>query len=215
MNRAAKQCLLFETPADYQAFERLLVEARAKFPMRILAYCLMPTHVHLLLWPFQDGDLTRFVKWLLTTHAARWNTFHGTVGRGAVYQSRFKSIPISTDFHLWQVWKYVERNPVQAKLVARAEDWKWSSLRLRQSGQENDLLAQAPAELPINWIDVVNTPANSDLAEVRQHIASGVPYGLPKPRAWAAKRMADPANTTPVAADCLHTKNRGQTPYYA
>jgi REP element-mobilizing transposase RayT len=96
LNRAAKKAALFETGGDYHAFEKLLGEACERHPMRVLAYCLMPNHWHLLLWPEPTQDLTRFVQWLSTTHAARWNRAHKNLGGGAVYQSRFKSIPIQT-----------------------------------------------------------------------------------------------------------------------
>src|SRR4051812_20937884 len=93
LNRAAKKAPLFETDGDYLAFEQLLGEARSHHPMRIFAYCLMPNHWHLLLWPEPQHDLARFVKWLTATHAMRWNRTHENVGGGAVYQARFKSIP--------------------------------------------------------------------------------------------------------------------------
>ena len=138
LNRGAKKGLLFEDPSDYADFEELLGEARERVPMRILAYCLMPNHWHLLLWPLTDGDLTRFVKWLSTTHACRWAHDHDCVGEGAVYQSRFKSIPIERGPHLVWAWRYVERNALRADLVSKAEDWPWCSLRKRMSASPPD-----------------------------------------------------------------------------
>ncbi|MDH4083079.1 MAG: hypothetical protein OEV99_01655 [Nitrospira sp.] len=61
-------------------------------------------------------------------HTHRWYARHQTAGTGPVYQGRFKSIPVQTDEHLLTVARYVERNALRAKLVRRAEDWKWSSL---------------------------------------------------------------------------------------
>lgn len=98
LNRAAKKGLPFKTADDYSAFEALLADAKGRTPMRILAYCLMPSHWHLLLWPYADGDLQKFTQWLTSTHARRWNLSHHSVGRGAVYQSRFKSIPVQGDW---------------------------------------------------------------------------------------------------------------------
>src|SRR5438445_3769694 len=83
VNRGAKKARLFEHAGDYQAFERLLRAARNRCNMRILAYCLMPNHWHLLLWPRRDRDLSMFVHWLGTTHATRWNRKNGTISCGA------------------------------------------------------------------------------------------------------------------------------------
>src|SRR6185295_19770737 len=97
VNRAAGRLILFETSADYAAFERLLSQAQNRTGMRILAYCLMRNHWHLLPWPVDNGSLSTFMQWLTGTHAQRWAVAHDAVGRGAVYQSRFKSMPVQSD----------------------------------------------------------------------------------------------------------------------
>lgn len=155
-NRAVKRTQLFETPQDYRDFELLMNRARLRVPMRILAYCFMPTHWHFLLWPLSDGDLSRFVGWLSTTHATRWNQARGLTGRGAVYQSRFKSIPVGSEPHLFRLWRYIERNALAADLVTRAELWRWGSLWGRLNGTE--LLDRGPVDLPQNWTSFVNAP---------------------------------------------------------
>lgn len=65
-------------PADggYQAFLDLLHHASQRIPMRILAYCLMPNHFHLAPWSYHDGDLSRWMHWLLTAHVRRYHTYH-------------------------------------------------------------------------------------------------------------------------------------------
>ena len=178
LNRSAKCTQLFETADDYRAFEAILVEARLKFGVRIIAYCAMPTHWHLLLWPIRDGDLSRYVKWLGTTHAARWRTAHNSVGFGAVYQGRFKSIPIETGYHLYWVWRYVERNPLRANLVARAEQWRWSSLWWRLHDPVNAPFDGGPVPLPPDWTDLVNlaqTPI--EVEAFRRVVTAGQPFG--------------------------------------
>ena len=156
MNRAAKQTVLFANATDYAQFERTLESALARLPMRILAYCAMPTHFHLLLWPQHDGDVSRFVKWLTATHARRWNETHGSVGRGAVYQSRFRCVWVETDDQLFKVWRYIERNALSADLVARAEDWRWCSLWRRLRGPYPHPLCKGPVALPEDWIELLN-----------------------------------------------------------
>jgi putative transposase len=178
LNRSAKRALLFVQPSDYRAFEKLLEEAQQRVPIRILAYCLMPNHWHLLLWPLSDGDLPRFVKWLTTTHAIRWNRAHHCVGTGAVYQSRFKSIPVQHGPHLFWAWRYVERNALRANLVARAEEWPWSSLRCRALGDRPEWLNDGPIPLPPDWTEVVNIPqTDAELAAFRHRMNLNQPFG--------------------------------------
>jgi putative transposase len=156
MNRAAKRSVLFGNASDYLQFERTLESALARLPMRILAYCMMPTHFHLLLWPRHDGDVSRFIKWLTATHARRWNETHGTVGCGAVYQSRFRCVWVENDDHLLRAWRYIERNALNADLVVRAEDWRWCSLWRRMRGPHPHPLCDGPATLPPDWVDLLN-----------------------------------------------------------
>ena len=82
LNRANGRLPLFEDDGDYAAFERVLREACERVSMRMLAYCVMPNHWHLVLWPRQDGDLSRFMGWLTLTHTQRWHAHHHTSGHG-------------------------------------------------------------------------------------------------------------------------------------
>jgi len=121
LNRSVARLGLFEKEGDYLAFEKVMEEAAKRHPMRILAYCVMPNHWHMVLWPRKDGELSAFVRWLTHTHTMRWHVHHETVGTGHLYQGRLKSVPVQTDEHLLVVCRYVERNPLRAKLVERAE----------------------------------------------------------------------------------------------
>jgi putative transposase len=124
--------------------------------MRIIAYCLMPNHWHLLLWPEGDRDLSRFLHWLETTHASHHRRQTHTIGQGAVYQSRFTAIPVTDVLHFLTVCRYVERNPLAADLVARAEEWRWSSAAQR-AGADTDLpMDDGPMPLPVGWLALVN-----------------------------------------------------------
>jgi putative transposase len=180
LNRSAKRGRLFDSNDDYAAFERLLVEARDRVPVRIIAYSSMPNHWHLLLWPRANGDLPRFVKWLTTTHASRWNRFRRAIGNGAVYQSRYKSIPVEWGAHLFWVWRYIERNALRANLVERAQDWRWSSLwhRLHPQTERTHLLDPGPVSLPVDWCELVNVPqTDAELAAFRQCVSRNKAYG--------------------------------------
>jgi putative transposase len=113
LNRANARMTIFETDGDYQAFEDLLHAARQRTGTRLLAYCLMPNHWHLVLWPRADGELSEFAGWLTLTHTTRWHAHRGTIGTGHLYQGRFKSFPIQNDEHLYTVCRYVERNALR------------------------------------------------------------------------------------------------------
>jgi len=180
INRSNGRFTVFDTDANYKDFEFLLSEMKEQYDMRILAYVLMPNHWHLLLYPKSDGDLARAMQWLGTTHTRRFHTQTGTIGGGHLYQGRYKSFLIQKDNHLLSVLKYIERNPVRAKLVKHTEDWRWGSAHRRIFGarKEQKLLTTSPVPLPLGYRRWINTPEPSEeLAALRQSVCKGVPYG--------------------------------------
>jgi putative transposase len=180
LNRANARMTIFEKDDDYEAFEAILLEAVERAETRLLSYCLMPNHWHLVVWPRKDGELSRFVGWLTLTHTQRWHAHRHSTGTGHVYQGRFKSFPIQEDGHLYTVVRYVERNAVRAKLVRRAEQWSWGSLARWRRGSSEDraLLAAWPLSRKANWVDYVNEPhTEAELAAVRRCVQRGCPFG--------------------------------------
>ena len=167
----------------------MLLEALSKHPTRLLAYCIMPTHWHLVLWPRKEGELTQFLRWLTHTHVMRWHAHFGTSGAGHLYQGRFKAFPIQTDEHFYTVVRYVQRNALRAKLVGRAEDWRWGSLwrRLSATTEKKTLLTNWPLPKPARWKNYVNAPqSKAEVDAVREAIRRDCPFGS---RAWQ-KRIA-------------------------
>jgi REP element-mobilizing transposase RayT len=143
LNRANGRLRLFKKEGDFLAFERVLLLAHRRVPIRILDWCVMSNHWHLVLWPKRDGELTAFMRWLTLTHAQRWKHSHAAVGHGHLYQGRFKSFPIEQDEHLLTVLRYVERNPVRAGLVRRAE--------LSAGAQNRPLMGALKPAILRNW----------------------------------------------------------------
>ena len=85
INRGNGRQRLFRKPADYAAFEKVMLEALRRTPTRLLGWCMMPNHWHLVLYPREDGELSAFVRWLTHTHTQRWHAHHHTAGTGHVY----------------------------------------------------------------------------------------------------------------------------------
>jgi putative transposase len=181
MNRTWQGVELFEDDADYQAFEKVLAEAVDRHRgIRLCAYCLMPNHFHLVVWPKADGQLSRFMQWLSMTHAARWHAHRQTGGRGHLYQSRFRSFPIQQDDHFLGVCRYVERNALRANLVSKAQDWRWSSLWTRPDRRSTIgmMLSPWPVAMPARWTTWVNqVQTEAELAALRRSRDRGQPYG--------------------------------------
>ena len=119
INRGNGRMKVFHNAEDHVNFLELLHRANARIDMRLLAFCLMPNHFHLVLWPRQDGDLGRHLQWLLTSDVRRYHRMRGPGSSGHVWQGRFKAFPIEQDIHLLTVMRYVERNPLRARLVEK------------------------------------------------------------------------------------------------
>jgi putative transposase len=193
LNRANGRAAVFRKDGDYEAFERVLVESLEHVPgMRLLAYCLMPNHWHLVLWPRADSELSDFMHWLTLTHTQRWHAHYHDVGRGHLYQGRFKSFPVEADDHFWTVCRYVERNALRANLVRRAENWRWGSLsrRAEKEAGSRPALCTGPLPWPAGWAALVNEPhSEAELAALRQCVARGQPYGSAAWTKRAAQRL--------------------------
>jgi putative transposase len=155
-------------------FVKLLREADERTPIRLLAYCLMPNHFHLVVWPHRDGDLSDYMKWLMHAHVRRYHQHYHSSGH--IWQGRFKAFPIAADEHLLTVLRYVERNPLRANLVKQAETWRWSSLGPRQGDQP--ALDPGPVRRGHKWLEFVNEPqTEAEVKRLRGCVQRGRPFG--------------------------------------
>ncbi len=186
LNRGNGRARVFHNDADYRAFLDLIAQAAERISMRVPAFCLMPNHFHLLLWPRHDQDLSRFMQWLLTSHVRRHHRKRRTTGH--VWQGRFKAFPIQQDSHFLTVCRYIERNPLRAGLVNHAERWPWSTLGIATLPDAPVIPSTAPIDRSRDWITRVNRPESpAELKALRHCIFRGTPYGTP---IWTA-RIAD------------------------
>ena len=190
LNRANGRLRIFRKDADFLAFEQILAEGIERFGMRVCGYCIMSNHWHFLLWPVDDGDLSKFMRWVTLTHTQRYHTSHGTVGTGHLYQGRFKSFPVQDDGHYLTVLRYIEANPLRAEIVKRARDWLWSSFAVRQGAESLFELSDGPVKLPRRWGKLVDEVIKPEwLGVLENSIRRGAPFGDLNWQAVTVKKM--------------------------
>ena len=185
LNRGNGRNTVFHKDGDYGSFLKLLNEANERHKMRLLAFCLMPNHFHLVAWPREDGDLSRWMQWLSTSHVRRKTSGH-------VWQARFKAFPIQSDSHLLTVLRYVQRNPVRATTipVRKVPNWPWSSAGTPPKEFEAVKLFRGPVKRREDWLEWVNKPLNEkELDAVRLSLKRGRPYGSETWQKRTAKKL--------------------------
>jgi putative transposase len=132
---------IFFDDGDQDIYRDLLGEQMRKASVEVWAYCLMPNHVHLILCPANEDGLA------LALGAAhrRWANFVNARGRwrGHLFDGRFASVAMD-ETHLMSAVRYVALNPVRARLVSSAEDWRWSSVRAHLAAQDDELVRVRP-----------------------------------------------------------------------
>ena len=151
LNRGNGRMRIFHKGEDFEAFERVLSEGLQRYPVDLFTYCLMPNHWHLVVRPKTDDALGRWLGWVGVTHVRRHHEHYHTRGDGHLYQGRFKSFPVAEDEYFLALCRYVEANALRTGLVARAEDWQWSSLWRRAHGSAELPLSPWPVERSRNW----------------------------------------------------------------
>jgi len=223
INRGNGRAKVFRKEADFTAFLRILSLACVRTPMRLLGWCLMHNHFHLVLWPHRDGDLPRWMQWVTTCHVRRYHRHYK--GSGHVWQGRYKSFPSQNDAHLLTVLRYVERNPVRAGLVERAEQWAYSSAAAFAALERDplagggagglvkahdsidpaqparpleDWLVAGPTARPTPWLKFVNHEQDeAELARLRESVNRGSPYGGDAWRISTARKLGLNATLRP------------------
>ena len=193
LNRGNGRMRIFHKPDDFAAFERVLAEALARYPVELFGYCLMSNHWHLVVRPKTDQALGLFMGWIGVTHVRRYHEHYHSRGGGHLYQGRFKSFPVSEDDYFLALCRYVEANALRAKMVKRAEEWRFSSLWRRANPHASDdglVLSPWPVDRPRNWLARVNAKLGQEqLDTVRECVDRGRPLGSEKWVAATARRL--------------------------
>lgn len=173
----------FFNEGDYRAYMALLAEWCAKAETEVWAWCLMPNHVHLILTPTGEDGLRAALGEAHRRYTRMINFREGW--RGHLWQERFHSFPMD-EAYLLACARYVELNPVRARLVRRPEDWRWSSARAHLGGIDDGLTAPGPLlERMPDWRAFLAAGIDDEtLDAIRSHVRTGRPLGAGK---WLAK----------------------------
>src|SRR3954462_7184056 len=137
INRGNNRAPVFFDDEDYAAFLKALGDLKARRPFEFYGYCLMPNHVYLLIRPL-EAPISRIMQSLLVSHTQRYHRRHRSGGH--VWQGRFKSPVIQDDEHLLTVLRYIEANPLRARLVESGGEYRWSSFTAHGLGRPDPLL---------------------------------------------------------------------------
>jgi putative transposase len=156
MNRGNARRRIFDDREDYEEFIELLAKAGDHSRVPLLAFCLMPNHWHLVLWPTTMKSLSAYMHWLTSTHVLRLHRRRGTKGQGHIYQERYRHVAVTTDAQFLVLCRYVESNAAASYLVKRAEDWPYSSLSRDKTRSGRELLSPWPVPRPADWVAYVN-----------------------------------------------------------
>ncbi len=191
-NRGNGRLRIFNRPEDYALFIDLLREGQTRAEARLLGFCLMPTHWHLLVWPKGDRDLAAFVGWVSNTHVRRWHQMHATAGGGHLYQGRYRSFPVQADTHVADLLQFMEANPLRAGIVEDLSAWGYSSMHVRKLGHAGNSICPLHSwVLPQydEWQIKLNKPQPKELVEqIRTSIKRERPFG---DDAWVKKIAAE------------------------
>jgi putative transposase len=178
VNRGNRRERVFLVEADYLGFLGAIATAAERTTVRLLSYCLMPNHFHLVLWPEVGVEVPAYMQILMNAHIRDLQKRHGTAGTGHIYQGRYRGHAILSERHLLGVCRYVEANGLAAGLAQRAEQWPWSSLAQTGPAEGANLIGPWPVPKPADWLDQVNQPLGDRAwKRLKQEIEHSQPGG--------------------------------------
>jgi putative transposase len=166
----------FFDDSDYAAYLDLMSDWCREEGVEIWGYCLMPNHVHLIAVPKTEDGLRRAIGEAHRRYTRRIN--FREKWRGYLWQGRFASF-VMDEPYLLAAARYVELNPVRAKLVENADQWPWSSARAHLSGRDDRVVKAAPLLAMVgDWRSFLNSAMREEeIEDLRMHGRTGRPLG--------------------------------------
>jgi len=173
---------------DYTTYKSLLAEGCREAGVAVWAYCLMPGRVHLILRPSDEDGLRAALGEAHRRYTRHVNSREGW--SGYLWQGRFSSFPTDGE-HLLRCARYVETNPVRAKLVRQPREWRWSSARAHLAGRDDGLVQVAPLlALARDWKNFLGESlAPDEIEEIHARERTGRPLGAPRFVARLEKKL--------------------------
>lgn len=176
--RGVRRQTTFFDDHDYRRYIRLAEKMLPEASLKILAYCLMPNHIHAVVVPENETSLAAFFGPLHKAYAQHTNLRYEWAGH--LWQARYFSVPLD-ESHTLAAMRYVELNPVRSKLALRPQDWQWSSARGNLNLLEDPLTPGRPAlKIVSEWAAYLSTSLSDELLDtLRLHTRTGRPDGNP------------------------------------
>ena len=173
--RGNRRMQTFFRDEDYQAYLALMAEWCRKLNVAVWAYCLMPNHVHLIAVPESEDSLRRAIGEAHRRYSSMINRRNKWTGH--LWQGRFSSFPMD-ETYLFAAARYIEMNPVRARLVDDPAFWKWSSASAHLAGHDDQLVTVSPLlEMAGDWQRFLSEPDGEDAEKIRKHERTGRALG--------------------------------------
>lgn len=178
--RGVRKEPLFYDDSDFLVYIRNLKDGCTKHDLRIRAYGLMTNHIHVIGVPKTETSLSKALHAAHTNYSQYFNAKYGFVGHA--WQGR-PDYSAMDEEHMWNAVRYVERNPVRARMVVRAEDYLWSSAAAHCGLRDDILLTDdfPPPGIIVNWSEWLTIEhTEDDVKAIRRHLSTGRPWGTPE-----------------------------------
>ena len=202
INRGNMRMDVFNDTQDFDYFLTLIETGLDKYAIELHAYCLMTNHFHLLLVPQKEKVLSQFMQWLMTSHVRYYYQKNKTSGH--IWQGRFKSFIVEQDSYHLTLIRYIEANALRAKMVERAQDWKYGSLSERLFATYS--LLHKPYLALEDWVECVNQPqAPAEMVSIRNSVQRQAPLGTKK---WVEKTAEKLGLTSTINKQGRPKKNK-------
>jgi putative transposase len=168
ITRGNNKMQVFHDSSDFKRYLKLFKRYQELYPVKIYHYCLMPNHTHFLIYVPESRMLRKLMQGVSQSYSNYYRQKYDHSGH--LWQGRYKSFPIEEDSYLLECGRYIERNPVRARLVKNVGEWSWSSYKFYASGKVDSLLTPT-----LLYHDLGNTEVQRQAA-YKKHLQQEQPY---------------------------------------